>query len=115
ENAIEATPADGRVVLQAGPATLAGGVEAVHFDVIDAGAVFPEGRANRAFERFWRGAPARSGTGSGLGLAIVRELAAAHGGVVHAENQAPHGARVGFTLPRVPWPDVTGRAAQASS
>ena len=115
ENAIAATPGGGHVVIQAGPATLPGGLDAIHFDVIDDGPGFPEGAANRAFERFWRADPARSGTGSGLGLAIVRELATAHGGVVHAENQAPHGARVGFTLPRVPWPDVTGKAAQASS
>jgi signal transduction histidine kinase len=115
ENAIEATQPGGHIVLQAGPATLAGGVEAVHFDVIDDGPGFPEGAANRAFERFWRGDPARSGTGSGLGLAIVRELAVAHGGVVHAENEAPHGARVGFTLPRVPWPGVTGRTTPVDS
>ncbi len=103
ENAIEATPTGGHIVIQAGPATLPDGVEAIHFDVIDDGPGFPEGTANRAFERFWRADPARSGTGSGLGLAIVRELAAAHGGVAHAENVAPHGARVGFTLPRVPF------------
>ena len=106
ENALAAAPAGGHVVIQAGPASLAGGVEAIHFDVIDDGPGFPEGTANRAFERFWRGDPARSGSGSGLGLAIVRELTAAHGGVAHAENQAPRGARVSFTLPRVPWPGV---------
>jgi len=121
ENAIAATSAGGHIVIQAGPASLPGGAEAIHFDVIDDGPGFPEGTANRAFERFWRADPARSGTSSGLGLAIVRELAMAHGGVVHAENVAPHGARVGFTLPRVPWPgvpwmsSVTGTAAQASS
>lgn len=114
ENALAATPSGGHVVIQAGPATLPGGVEAIHFDVIDDGPGFPEGAANRAFERFWRGDPARARSGSGLGLAIVRELAVAHGGVAHAENQAPHGARVGFTLPRVPWPAVPERPAQAT-
>jgi len=106
DNALAAAPAGGHVVIQAGPASLPGGIEAIHFDVIDDGPGFPEGTANRAFERFWRGDPARSGSGSGLGLAIVRELTAAHGGVAHAENQAPRGARVSFTLPRVPWPGV---------
>jgi len=115
ENALAATPAGGHIVIQAGPSSLPGGIDAVHFDVIDDGPGFPEAMANRAFERFWRADPARSGSGSGLGLAIVRELAMAHGGVVHAENQLPHGARVGFTLPRVPWPDLTGRSPQAAS
>jgi two-component system, OmpR family, sensor histidine kinase MprB len=115
ENALDATPAGGHIVIQAGPSTLPRGIEAIHFDVLDDGPGFPAGTADRAFERFWRADPARAGTGSGLGLAIVRELAVAHGGVAHAENQAPHGARVGFTLPRVPWPGVTGRSAQASS
>jgi len=109
ENALEATSNDGTVsggsiVIQAGPATLPGGIDAVRFDVIDDGPGFAPGGAARAFERFWRADPARSGTGSGLGLAIVQELAAAHGGVAHAENHTPRGARVGFTLPRVPWP-----------
>jgi signal transduction histidine kinase len=104
ENALAATPSGGHVVIQAGPATLVNGLEAIHFDVIDDGPGFPAGTPDRAFERFWRGDPARAGTGSGLGLAIVRELAVAHGGIAHAENNTPHGARVGFTLPRVPWP-----------
>ena len=56
------------------------------------------------FERFWRAPAARSMPGSGLGLAIVRELAQAHGGTAHAENIAPHGARVGVILPIVPQP-----------
>ena len=104
ENALAATASGGHVMIQAGPATLAIGIDAIHFDVIDDGPGFPEGTPDRAFERFWRGDPARAGTGSGLGLAIVRELAVAHGGIAHAENNTPHGARVGFTLPRVPWP-----------
>ncbi len=48
------------------------------------------------------GGPARTGPGSGLGLAIVRELATAHGGTAHAEQVAPHGARVSVVLPLVP-------------
>jgi signal transduction histidine kinase len=115
ENALAATSAGGHVVMQAGPAQLPGGVDAIHFDVIDDGPGFPAGAADRAFERFWRGDPARAGSGSGLGLAIVRELALAHGGADHAESLAPRGARVGFTLPRVPWPAATTRAAETSA
>jgi signal transduction histidine kinase len=80
------------------------GTESIRIDVLDNGPGFPDGSAGRAFERFWRGDPARAGSGSGLGLAIVRELALAHGGSAHAQNRAEGGARVGVTLPRVPWP-----------
>jgi len=74
----------------------------VAFSVTDDGPGFPPGGAERAFERFYRGDPARTGQGSGLGLAIVMELALAHGGEAHAENLSPRGARVSVVLPVVP-------------
>jgi signal transduction histidine kinase len=106
ENALAALAgrADGAVTLAAAPARLPNGVDAIRFDVLDDGPGFPDGTASRAFERFWRADPARAGTGSGLGLSIVQELAVAHGGIAHAENRPEGGARVGVTLPRVPWP-----------
>jgi two-component system OmpR family sensor kinase len=76
--------------------------EAVALSVSDDGPGFPPGATDRAFERFFRADPARTGSGSGLGLAIVRELAEAHGGWAYAENLAPRGARVGIVLPLVP-------------
>jgi two-component system sensor histidine kinase BaeS len=111
ENAIAASSQDGAgrkrdgtVRIDAALERAADGRESIRIDVLDDGPGFAEGAANRAFERFWRGDPARAGTGSGLGLAIVRELAMAHGGSAHAENRGPRGARVGVSLPRVPWP-----------
>jgi two-component system sensor histidine kinase BaeS len=106
ENALAAMQArgEGAIVTSAGPARLPNGADAIMFDVRDDGPGFPDGTASRAFERFWRADPARAGTGSGLGLSIVQELALAHGGVAHAENRPGGGARVGVTLPRVPWP-----------
>jgi two-component system OmpR family sensor kinase len=104
-NAMAAVGRRGSVRLEAGATSLArdgASVPAVWLGVIDDGPGFPPGGAARAFERFWRADPARAGSGSGLGLAIVRELAAAHGGSVYAENVAPHGARVGVVLPCVP-------------
>jgi signal transduction histidine kinase len=111
ENAIAATSAgdtaEGRtrqVRIEAALERAPDGRESIRIEVLDDGPGFPDGAASRAFERFWRGDPARAGAGSGLGLAIVRELAVAHGGSAHAENRVPWGARVGVTLPRVPWP-----------
>ena len=112
ENAL--TAARSSVDIEVAPDRLGDDVDAIRIDVVDDGPGFPDGTATRAFERFWRGDPSRSGassgtaagsgSGSGLGLAIVKELAAAHGGEVHAENRPEGGARVGVTLPRVPWP-----------
>ncbi len=103
-NALAVTPSGGHVWLSAttGPPAAPDTASPVILAVTDDGPGFPPGVADHVFERFFRGDPARTGPGSGLGLAIVRELAAAHGGTAHAENVAPHGARVSVVLPRVP-------------
>ena len=97
-NALQAAPRGGHVWLGAEPVD----ATAVGLTVTDDGPGFPPGAAGRAFERFFCADPVRSGPGAGLGLAIVQELALAHGGSAHAENVAPHGARVGIVLPLVP-------------
>jgi signal transduction histidine kinase len=103
-NALSAASAGGHVWLSATAGASTGGAPStsVVLAVTDDGPGFPPGTASRVFERFYRADPARTGPGSGLGLAIVRELAEAHGGGVHAENVAPHGARVSVVLPTVP-------------
>lgn len=103
-NALAATPAGGHVWLSAsaGPSAEKTPADTIVLAVTDDGPGFPPGAASRVFERFYRADPSRTGPGSGLGLAIVRELAAAHGGGAHAENVAPHGARVSVVLPTVP-------------
>ena len=75
---------------------------AIAFSVVDDGPGFTPGGTTRAFERFYRGDPSRTGQGSGLGLSIVRELARAHGGTAVAENLSPRGARVSVILPVAP-------------
>jgi two-component system sensor histidine kinase KdpD len=51
------------------------------------------------FEKFQRGAPEGAVGGIGLGLAICRTILALHKGRIWAENRAPHGAAVRFTVP----------------
>ena len=101
-NAIAAAGAGGHVRISARAVTGEEDAPAVAFSVTDDGPGFPPGGVERAFERFYRGDPARTGQGSGLGLAIVLDLARAHGGSAHAENLSPHGARVSVVMPVVP-------------
>lgn len=106
ENALAVVPVGGHVLVEArrvgaGGGTAAGS-EAVTFRVSDDGPGFPPGSLERAFDRFYRGVPSRTGPGTGLGLSIVRALARAHGGDAVAENLAPSGARVTVTLPGLP-------------
>lgn len=99
-NALAVVRSGGSVLVEARPGAGANGT--VAFRVSDDGPGFPPGALERAFDRFYRADPARSGPGTGLGLSIVRALARAHGGEAVAENLAPSGARVTVTLPAVP-------------
>jgi two-component system OmpR family sensor kinase len=60
----------------------------------------------RAFERFWRGSPGRSGPGSGLGLAIVKGIVIAHHGSVGMTTARGQGTKVRVVLPALPFPDA---------
>ena len=97
DNALAVARSGGHVLVEARLA--AGG--AVALRVSDDGPGFPAGSVERAFDRFYRADPARTGPGTGLGLSIVRALALAHGGDAVAENLAPTGARITVTLPAV--------------
>jgi len=98
DNALAVARPGGQVLVEARLAP--GG--SVAFRVSDDGPGFPAGALDRAFDRFYRADPARTGPGTGLGLSIVRALARAHGGDAVAENLAPSGARITVTLPAVP-------------
>jgi signal transduction histidine kinase len=98
DNALAVVPRGGQVLVEAQPLASGG----IAFRVSDDGPGFPPGSLERAFDRFYRADPSRTGSGTGLGLSIVRALARAHGGDAAAENLAPTGARVTVTLPAVP-------------
>ena len=88
--------------------------ETIELHVSDEGPGFPQELIDAPFERFARGARARSGeTGSGLGLALVEAVAAAHGGSAGAVNRPEGGADVWIALPRaqaVAPPEDQGRS-----
>ncbi len=64
----------------------------------DGGPGFDPAFVPRAFERFSRPDPGRSGGGAGLGLAIVRASARMHGGDAQIAV-SPAGSRVTIHLP----------------
>jgi two-component system sensor histidine kinase ChvG len=69
--------------------------EAVVF-VSDNGPGIPPENLETVFERFYTSRPkgAAFGGNSGLGLSIARQIAAAHGGELHAENRIGEGGKV---------------------
>jgi signal transduction histidine kinase len=93
-NAIRHAPVGGSVQLHTWTRNGAAGCSITD----DGPGVAPE-LADRVFDRFVRGDPARgSGTGSGLGLSICREIVEAHGGTIWVD--AGPGGSFSFSLPR---------------
>jgi two-component system, OmpR family, sensor histidine kinase BaeS len=83
--------------------------QSVRVSVHDIGETIDDHSLPHIFERFFRADPsrARGSGGAGIGLAIVKELVAAHGGDVGAENDS-EGVTVWFELPlRAPERDPT--------
>jgi signal transduction histidine kinase len=89
-NAFKYTP-QGRVILRAME-----GDEVVTCTVEDNGEGIPQEMLTKIFDKQVTD-PGKDGTG--LGLTIVRQIIAAHGGVVKAESTPGAGARFTFTLP----------------
>ncbi len=97
-NAVAHTTADGRVRISV--AML--GADVIRFEVADDGPGFPDGEAERLFDRFYRTDPGRSRErgGAGLGLAIAKAIVEAHGGRISAGSAPEGGALLAFELPR---------------
>jgi PAS domain S-box-containing protein len=103
DNAIKYSPDGGRVDVRA-----AASDGEVTVSVIDEGLGIPANELPNLFERFYRGAGARTRGigGTGLGLAICRGIVLAHGGRIWAESPATdhrsgesRGTAIRFTLP----------------
>jgi signal transduction histidine kinase len=91
-NAVAATPAGGRVVVESAAQN-----RHVRLSVSDDGYGVPEPSRANLFERFAARGP---GGGTGLGLYIVRKIAEKHGGSVAYAPREPHGSAFTITLER---------------
>ena len=93
-NALEHTPAGGRVDVRA-----LGRPGEVVFEVSDTGPGIPKEARHRIFQRYYRVDGRRKG-GAGLGLALAREMVEAHGGRMELDPHASSGATFRVVLPR---------------
>ena len=94
-NAIQYTPAGGRVSIEAGQT-----IDRVWIAVEDTGiGIAPEISAH-IFDPFYRGATGqRFPQGMGLGLAIARDIARAHGGDITVQSVVEQGSRFTVDVP----------------
>jgi two-component system, OmpR family, phosphate regulon sensor histidine kinase PhoR len=96
DNAIQYTPAGGRVEVAA---AIDDGFAVV--TVSDTGIGIPQADQSRIFERFYRVDAARSREvgGTGLGLSIAKHVVEAHGGKIWVESAVGSGSRFHFSIP----------------
>lgn len=96
-NAVEYTPAGGRIDVTARPAPLGG----VTFAIRDTGIGMTPEVKDRIFERFYRADASRTATGvhAGLGLAIVKEYLSRIGGSVAVETKPGTGSTFTVSVP----------------
>jgi signal transduction histidine kinase len=104
-NALQYTPAGGRVLLRAWreKSPVLGKAEGmVRLSVEDTGSGIAAQHLPHIFERFYRvdSSRSRAGGGSGIGLTIARHFVEAHGGEIQAASDGPgEGSTFTFTLP----------------
>jgi len=102
DNARKFTPAGGAITLTARTAAGTASTPEVVLEIADSGIGIPPEDLPRIFDRFWRGASARSGVpGSGLGLSIAKWIVERHSGRIDAASAPGLGTRIGVALPWV--------------
>jgi len=100
DNALKYAPGTDAIALKA---TREG--DAIVVRVTDKGPGVPLDERERIFERFVRGASAKSSNGakpvrgSGIGLALVRHIAEGHGGRAWVEGEPGHGSTFAISIP----------------
>lgn len=94
-NALAATPAGGRVAVEATTAAR-DGIAGIALAVSDTGAGIVPGDLERIFDPFFS---TRKSGGTGLGLSICRDIVRAHDGAITVESAPGAGARFDIWLP----------------
>lgn len=96
ENALQATPAGGRVTILGVDSP-----EALELEIRDTGTGIPPEELPRLFEQFRiiGGTGDRKTGGLGLGLFIAKAVLTAHGGTIQLDSQVGQGTRVKIRLP----------------
>lgn len=93
QNAFDAMPAGGRLLLVVLPAD-----DHVRVEVHDSGRGMAPQEVAQAFDPFYSTKPG----GTGLGLTICRRIMADHGGSIHLQSGPGQGTRVVLCFPRTP-------------
>jgi signal transduction histidine kinase len=110
-NAVEHTPAGGRVVIRVGPRD-----EGVEIAVADEGPGIPEPHRERVFEKFARLELRKAGVSGnrGLGLTFCRLAVEAHGGTIWVDDAPGGGALFRTLLPSPELLEEGGRRVAAT-
>lgn len=95
DNALKHTPATAQVRVRAAPQN-----GQVVLQVQDTGPGIEPAALSRLFDRFYRGANARSAPGTGLGLPIAKMLVETQQGSLRVDSQVGSGTTFTVTLPR---------------
>ena len=91
-NAVEATPAGGRVTIAG---RLAGDGQSLHLDVSDTGSGIAPDQLPHVFKLFFT----TKSSGTGLGLAVAKKIVERHGGTIAVDSEVGKGTRFAIALP----------------